>query len=144
MNLGELVKKKGSSVETISVNSKFDEALTKMNDKHIGALIVVDEKGGVAGIISERDLLMVCSKCGDNRPVSALMTPKEKLITLGLKASIQDAMKIFTEKKIRHLPIMNEGKLEGMISIGDAVKAMLDAIEQDNKYLNEYIMGQNV
>jgi CBS domain-containing protein len=144
MNLGELAKVKGGPVETIDVNSKFDDAIAKMNDKHIGALMVVDDKGEVAGIISERDLLLVCSKCGDSRPVSALMTPKEKLISLGSKASIQDAMKIFTEKKIRHLPIIDDGKLVGIVSIGDAVKAMLEAIEQDNKYLNEYIMGQDV
>ena len=72
------------------------------------------------------------------------MTPKDKLITLSSKASIQEAMKIFTNSKIRHLPIIDDGKLTGIISIGDTVKAMLDAVEQENKYLNEYIMGQDI
>ena len=115
-----------------------------MNEKHIGALMVLDENGEVAGIVSERDFLMVCHKCGDIKYVHEVMTPKDKLFSLSSKDTLQQAMKIFTEKRIRHLPILDDGKLSGIISIGDTVKAMLDAVEQENKYLNEYIMGQDI
>ena len=144
MNLGELVKKKGSDVITVKAKSTVETALVSMNENHIGALMVLDEDGGVAGIISERDFLNVCHKCGEVKYVHEVMTPKEKLKTLGPNASIQEAMQVFTKNKIRHLPIIENDKLLGIISIGDSVKAMLDAIEQENKYLNEYIMGQNI
>ena len=144
MNLGELLKKKGNVVETVRPDDKVGEALVKLNDKHIGALMVVDDNDQVAGIISERDLLMICADCAQNQKVSEFMTPKEKLQSLGLKDSLQNAMKIFTEKRIRHLPIMEGGKLAGIVSIGDAVKALLDAVELENKYLKEYIMGQDI
>jgi CBS domain-containing protein len=144
MNLGELVNKKGAEVTTVKAKNTVETAVVTMNDNHIGALMVLDDKGGVAGIISERDLLMVCHKCGDVKYVSEIMTPKDKLKSLGPHNSIQDAMKIFTEFKIRHLPILEDGKLIGIVSIGDTVKAMLDVMEQENKYLNEYIMGQNI
>ncbi len=144
MNLGELVKKKGADVFTVKVGNTVETALVTMNEKHIGALIALDDDGKVAGIVSERDLLNVCHKCGEVKYVKEIMTPKAKLTTLGPKASIQDAMKVFTKNKIRHLPVMEEEKLLGILSIGDSVKAMLDAMEQENKYLNEYIMGQNI
>ncbi len=144
MNLGDLIKKKGVDVVTVKAKNTVETALVTMNEHHIGALMVLDDSGAVAGIISERDFLMVCHKCGDVKYVHEVMTPKEKLISLTSKASIQEAMKIFTEKKIRHLPIIENDKLVGIISIGDTVKAMLDALEQENKYLNEYIMGQDI
>ena len=144
MNLGELVNKKGAEVKTVKAKNTVETALVTMNENHIGALMVLDDEGEVAGIISERDFLMVCHKCGDVKYVREIMTPKAKLKTLGSKNSIQEAMKIFTESRIRHLPIIDDGKLVGIISIGDTVKALLDAMEQENKYLNEYIMGQNI
>ncbi|MBI9107042.1 MAG: CBS domain-containing protein [Spirochaetales bacterium] len=144
MNLGELLKKKGTAVETISADDKIGDALLKLNEKHIGALMVVDANGRVEGIISERDLLMICSDCAKDQKVSEFMTGKDKLLSLGLKDSLQKAMQIFTEKRIRHLPILEGEKLVGIISIGDAVKALLDAVELENKYLKEYIMGQDI
>lgn len=144
MNLGELVKKKGADVITVKAKNTVETALVTMNEKHIGALMVLDDDGEIAGIISERDLLMVCHKCGEVKYVHEAMTPKDKLKTLGPKNSIQEAMKVLTTNKIRHLPILEDGKLIGIVSIGDTVKSMLDAIEQENKYLNDYIMGQNI
>lgn len=144
MNLGELVKKKGADVITVKAKNTVETASVTMNEKHIGALIALDDDGKVAGIISERDLLNVCHKCGEVQYVKEIMTPISKMKIAGPKDSLQDAMKIFTENKIRHLPVMEDDNLLGILSIGDSVKAMLDAIETENKYLNEYIMGQNI
>ena len=139
MNVGEIVKKKGHEVITISIDASFDQARKLMNDKHIGALMVLDKNSTVAGIVTERDLL---SKM-EEKEVKKMMTPVAQLTTLKPGEPLQKAMKIFTEKKIRHLPVMEEGKLLGMLSIGDAVKNLLDAVELENKYLKEYIMGQD-
>ena len=144
MNIGELIKKKGGVVETVKVDTDLDSALEKMNSKHIGALMVLGQEGNVAGIVSERDFMHVCNKCGEAKQVSELMTVFEKLVILNPKESLQDAMKKFTDNRVRHLPVMDDEKLVGIVSIGDAVKELLDQVEQENKYLNEYIMGQNI
>lgn len=144
MNIGELIKKKGAEVQTVKVDTDLDSALEILNSKHIGALMVLDQAGEIAGIVSERDFMNVCNKCGQAHEVSELMTPVEKLVTLSTKDSLQDSMKKFTDNRVRHLPVIEDKKLLGIVSIGDAVKELLEAVEQENKYLNEYIMGQNI
>ncbi|MDA3939213.1 MAG: CBS domain-containing protein [Spirochaetia bacterium] len=141
MNIDELLEKKGLSVETINVNEMLAEATKVMNKKHIGALVTVEDNGEVSGIISERDLLMVCNDCDHNRTVKDQMTPKTKLITLKMNDTLRIAMKIFTEKKIRHLPVLDGEKLAGIISIGDVVKELLEVVEEENRHLKEYVLG---
>lgn len=143
MNVGDLLKKKGQDVITISADNSFDDARTLMNQKRIGALMVVNKDNSIAGIVTERDLLSKMDQAKGGGSVVKLMTPKDTLITLAAGDSLQKAMKIFTDKRIRHLPVMDGDKLLGMLSIGDAVKALLDAVELENKYLKEYIMGQD-
>ncbi len=143
MQIDELLEKKGLSVETININEKLITAIKVMNDKHIGALVTIDDNGDIAGIISERDLLMVCSDCTPDQTVKDQMTPKSKLVTLKMEDTLRIAMTIFTEKKIRHLPVLKGEKLAGIISIGDVVKELLEVVEEENKYLKEYVMGQN-
>ena len=96
MHIEELLEKKGLSVETINVNEKLISAIKVMNEKHIGALITVEDNGDIAGIISERDLLMVCSECAPDQTVKDQMTPKSKLVTLKMEDTLRTAMKIFT------------------------------------------------
>ena len=141
MRIDELLEKKGLSVETINVNETLIEAIRVMNEKHIGALITVEDSGTIAGILSERDLLMVCSDCAPDQTVKDQMTPKSKLVTLKMEDTLRMAMKIFTDKKIRHLPVLEGEKLAGIISIGDVVKELLEVVEEENKYLKEYVMG---
>ena len=146
MQIDELLEKKGLSVKTIKASETIKTAIKVMNENHIGALITVDDNGAVAGILSERDLLLICSDCAPdkNRIIKDHMTPKNKLFTLKMKDNLQTAMKIFTEKKIRHIPVLDNGKLTGIVSIGDVVKELLDVVEEENKHLKEYVMGQNI
>ena len=143
MNVGKFLKQKGQEVITITTDKTFDEARVLMNEKRIGALMVVNENQSIAGIVTERDLLSKWDQVKRTGKVEKLMTPRAVLTTLSPEASLQEAMKIFTEKRIRHLPVMDGDLLLGMISIGDAVKALLDAMEMENKYLKDYIMGQD-
>ena len=146
MRIDELLEKKGLTVETIKTGESMKTAIKVMNEKHIGALITIEDSGQVAGILSERDLLMICSDCAPDkiRYVKDHMTPRSKLIILKMEDNLQTAMKIFTEKKIRHLPVLEGEKLTGIISIGDVVKELLEVVEEENKYLKEYVMGQNI
>ena len=143
MNVGDLLKKKGQDVITISTEDSFSDARDLMNKKRIGALMVLDKGRDIAGIVTERDLLSKLEKAKDNESVERLMTPRGDLITLESEDTLQRAMSIFTEKRIRHLPVVEEKRLVGMLSIGDAVKALLDAAETENKHLKQYIMGQD-
>ena len=141
MTVGKFLKDKGQKTITISKNKTFDDAKELMNEKRIGSLMVINEDQSIAGIITERDLLAKMDQAKENGKVEKIMTPRAALITLKPGASLQEAMTIFTEKRIRHLPVMDGDQLLGMISIGDAVKALLDGMELENKYLKEYIMG---
>jgi CBS domain-containing protein len=141
MRINELLEKKGLTVETIKTSEPLITAIKIMNEKHIGALITVDDNGGISGIISERDLLMVCSDCAPDQTVKDQMTPRSKLVTLKKDDTLRKAMQIFTEKKIRHLPVLEGEEIAGIISIGDVVKELLEVVEEENRYLKEYVMG---
>ena len=100
-----------------------------MNEKRIGALVIVDEEQGLEGIMTERDILRAL----DGNPksiyemhVAEIMTGKEKLITIEETDSTETAMNLMTENHIRHLPITNNKKLAGIISLGDLVKYRLE------------------
>lgn len=144
MQIEELLEKKGLFVETINENEKIVSAIKIMNEKRIGALVVVEDSGDIAGIISERDLLMVCVECSPKMMVKEQMTPKSGLYTLNSNDSLRTAMEIFTEKNIRHLPVLEKEKLIGIISIRDVVRELLQIVEEENKYLKEYVMGENI
>lgn len=141
MDIRDLLGHKGTEVYTINPDEPVVKAVKEMNDKHIGALVVMKEND-IAGIISERDVLKRMEDCSVDRKVSEVMTPKEKLIIGHETDSVEYAMSIFTNHKIRHLPIIDEDtKLVGLISIGDVVKASLDNAEFEKKNLMNYITG---
>jgi CBS domain-containing protein len=141
MDIRDLLGHKGTEVYTIKPDEPVAKAVKEMNEKHIGALVVLKEND-IAGIISERDVLKRMEDCSVDRKVSEVMTPKEKLIIGHEADSVEYAMSIFTNHKIRHLPIIDENtKLVGLISIGDVVKASLDNAEFEKKNLMNYITG---
>jgi len=142
-NVNDILFNKGNQVWAIHPETKVFDALQLMADKNIGALLVVDKNENLEGIFSERDYarFSVSSKensdCPWNRTVKELMTT-EVLYVTGDK-SIDYCMGLMTEKRLRHLPVMENKKLAGMISIGDVVKAILHEknfiIEQMEHYI---------
>jgi CBS domain-containing protein len=142
MEIRDLLGHKGTDIFSISPDDSIGAAVKEMNEKHIGALVVMDSANDIAGILSERDILKRMEDCGIDKKVSEVMTPKEKLIIGHETDSIEYAMSIFTNHKIRHLPIIDENtKLVGLVSIGDVVKASLDNAEFEKKNLMNYITG---
>jgi CBS domain-containing protein len=141
MKIREILAKKGSEVFDIYTEDTVEKALQEMVENNIGALIVRDSNNSeIQGIISERDLLRLFEKKWDNMyniPVSDIMT--KNIIVGNIDDDLSLAENTMTHNKIRHLPIMDEQGLSGMISIGDLVKAKLQEIETQNKYLNDYI-----
>ncbi len=136
----ELIEQKGGKVYTINKKESVEEALKKLVDYNIGSLVVVDDKGKMVGIFTERDLLRkVFYKKLDvsQHKVEEFMTPNP--VVASPDTRLNDAMNIMTKKRIRHLPVVEAGKLVGLVSIGDIVAALLKAAEVQIKYLKDYI-----
>jgi CBS domain-containing protein len=132
---------KGSSVWTIGPGATVFEALQLMADKNVGALIVKDGEK-VAGIFSERDYarkVVLKGLTSQNVLVGEIMTPD--VITIRPEQSIDECMAVMLEMHIRHLPVMDNDLLRGMISIGDVVKAIVAEREQTIQQLTSYITG---
>jgi CBS domain-containing protein len=113
-----------------------------MEGNGIGALVIVDQAGRPIGILSERDIARGVSRHGErlaDTPISALMT--RDLVTCKPEDSAADLMGIMTDRRIRHVPVMRDGALAGIVSIGDVVKVRLGEIEQEASALREYITG---
>lgn len=143
MLVREILKEKGGEVFSTHVDAIVYDALRVMNDKHIGALMVLDERGQVQGIITERDVIRVCYQSQVNcKGVSIrdVMTPRDKLIIAHDTDEIEALMNIMTENRIRHIPILDgQGALAGIVSIGDLIKAQLTDREYQIKHMRDYI-----
>ncbi|MHB9013227.1 MAG: CBS domain-containing protein [Ignavibacteriaceae bacterium] len=140
--VSEILKLKGSEVFTISPDDTVFDALKIMADKQIGALLAVDN-GEVAGIMSERDYarkVILHGKLSKDTPVREIMSSKVLYVTK--EQSTEDCMALMINKRIRHLPVYENERLIGLISIGDVVKAVIDEKEFIIDQLVNYITGK--
>lgn len=139
-----LMSKAVKGVLTIRAEATVAEAVALLADKRVGAVVVVEEAGDVPiGILSERDVVRVLARRGGiclETPVSDLMTREP--ITCRPQDSADRVLELMTEGRFRHLPVMDEGKMIGLVSIGDAVKARLSQLTMENSALEDMIMGR--
>ena len=141
MRLKDLLRSKGGRLFTIRDDAALTAALELMCRERIGALPVVDAEGRLVGIVSERDMLFLYRDAvdPDNTRVQEVMTRE---VIVGLPSdSVNAAMHTMTERRIRHLPILEDGELVGMVSIGDIVKALREEAEEELRYLRDYLAG---
>lgn len=137
----QLLHQKGGQVWTINPDAKVYEALQMMADKNVGALVVV-ENNRVVGIISERDYarkVVLKQKTSTNVPVREIMT--HKVYCVGPDYTIEQCMAVMTDKRIRHLPVLENEQLAGIVSIGDVVKTIIADQEFMIEQLEKYIAG---
>ena len=142
MIIADILKQKNNEIYSIQSGSKICDAIDKLNNKKIGALLVKDENDKIAGILTERDILTkACPKQINNDEilVSEVMTPRDKLIIGTAKDTVSYVMHVMTNKKIRHLPIYDDETIIGIISIGDVIKTIMDQSEEEVKLLKEHI-----
>lgn len=124
----QLLDTKGHEILSTRPGSTVYEALEIMAEKHIGALLVLDGEK-LVGIFSERDYargIVLKGKSSKDTPVSEVMTPQNCLITVGPQDTVEDCLNLVTNKRIRHLPVLDNGKLLGLLSIGDLVKETIE------------------
>ena len=139
MQVENILQSKGRAVTTVTAGSTIAEAVTLLKTKKIGAVVVVDGKR-VVGILSERDVVRHLGTdwaALANRPVSDVMT--KNVVSVSRFATVADVMERMTEKRIRHMPIVENGELVGIVSIGDVVKRKIEETEQEATALKEYI-----
>ena len=144
MTLRDILQAKGTDVFTTTPRVSLQEAVDEMVRRGCGSLVVVDQPGSrrLMGIITERDILKTCAsrnKALGEIDVSAAMS--SRVHTVAPDDSVSDIMGLMTGKRIRHIPIIEDGQLAGIISIGDVVKAQHDELMLENHCLKSYIHG---
>jgi len=140
MNVEAILRTKGRSVVTIGAEATIEEAVSLLRRKGIGAVVVSADGAGVDGILSERDIVHALADRGAGLlqlPVAALMT--REVFTCGPTDGIAELMAEMTERRIRHLPVLEHGRLAGIVSIGDVVKNRLDEVEDEASSLRQFI-----
>ena len=145
MNIESLLSRKGREVFYIHPDAPLSECIAKLSDKQVGALLVMDFKRELLGIISERDILRLayakqCQIC--DIPVRQVMTPRQRLLVATPQDSIESVMERMTTNRVRHLPIMEGEKLVGIVSIGDVVKGLLEMAKRENEQMKDYVLGK--
>lgn len=140
MRVSQILSQKGQRLVTIRPDATIATAAEVLKREAIGAVMVVGEDGSLAGILSERDIVRAAPQHGQalfSLSVEALMT--REVVTCGPEDRVHDVMKQMTAGRFRHLPVMKDGKLTGIISIGDVVKSRLEELEAEASQLREYI-----
>jgi CBS domain-containing protein len=140
MNVAAILRQKGRAVTTVSPATTLLEVAHKLAAKRIGAIVVVGVRGEVSGIISERDIIRVLAGTGPaclTRPVSEVMT--RDVVTCQEADTLDELMAMMTARRFRHLPVVTDGALVGIISIGDVVKHHVAEVEMEATAMREYI-----
>lgn len=142
MTVASILKTKGSETITLSETNTVEEAVALLAEKRIGAVVVATADGGVAGIFSERDIVRGLGEHGTDllhRSVSELMT--RDVVTCTPAHTIDQVMESMSKGRFRHVPVVENGKLSGIISIGDIVKSKITQLEHETSAMRDYIAG---
>lgn len=139
MTVDQILKAKGRNVYSVLSNTTVYEALKVMGDKNIGAILVIDDNN-LKGILSERDYarkIVLKDKSSKETFVHEIM--ESNVFTVKLSNNIEDCMELMSEKRIRHLPVLEDQTVIGIISISDVVKAIIEIQKDTIQHLNSYI-----
>jgi CBS domain-containing protein len=140
MNIATILKRKGNQVVSVNPDDTIHQVAMTLAQHRIGAVLISDAQGQMLGIISERDIVrgMAAQGTGTTKLLARhLMT--HDVITVTPETKVNDVMGVMTDRRIRHLPVMQGGKVIGMISIGDLVKARIEEIELEATELKNYV-----
>jgi CBS domain-containing protein len=139
--ISALLERKGSAVHAVSPSASILDAVSEMNRLRVGCVVVL-EGAWLAGIFTERDILRRVVGAGlDPRTAKVADVMSTNVITVPPETTIEDAMAIFTEKRCRHLPVVANGRLLGLISIGDLSRWLVDLHRAEAEHLKQYISG---
>jgi CBS domain-containing protein len=140
MTIHAILLGKGVSVHSVKPDDSLTSAIAVLRKHRIGAVLVIENASMIAGVLSERDIVRALGDHGANAldmPVHSVMTAP--VITCHPEDTVASAMSLMTTRRIRHLPVMDDGKLIGMVSIGDLVKRRIEESEREAAALKDYI-----
>lgn len=140
MLVSQILKDKGDMVFTVTPAETVSAVAALLHSRRVGAMVVVDDAGEVAGIVSERDVVRAIAREGEealSRPVERFMTKDVIFATPGETVDIM--LERMTDRRIRHLPVVKDGRLAGIVSIGDLVKHKISEVEAEADGLKQYI-----
>ena len=142
MRISDILRGKGNQVVTVTPESKVRHLLAILAEHRIGAVVVSRDGTTVDGIASERDIVQALAQRGAavlSEPVTAIYTAEVHTVTP--QTEIEEVMRMMTERRVRHAPVVADGRLQGIVSIGDVVKIRLGELETERTALTEYITG---
>ena len=140
MTVAAILSGKGRDVMTISVDTRINDAVQILAERRIGALVVADDRRHILGIVSERDIVRALARFGPaglEGPAESIMTAK--VVTCAETDTINEVMERMTMGRFRHLPVVEDGRLAGIISIGDVVKARIEQVVREAEEMRAYI-----
>ncbi|MFJ5369404.1 CBS domain-containing protein [Bosea sp. CER48] len=140
MNVEQLLSDKGREVISVQPHRTLAEAIRTLSEKRIGAVVVMGADGALAGILSERDIIRALGELGAGALESAVSrSMTSKVVTCRPQTSVDELMEIMTMGRFRHVPVVESGRVTGIVSIGDVVKHRVAAIEAESKAMRDYI-----
>lgn len=140
MLIAHVIRDKGAVVHTLRADATLEQAARELNQRKVGALVVLDEKGSIRGVFSERDLVREVAARGAealNSSVGEAMS--REVITAVSEETIDECLSRMTDRRVRHLPVVEEVRLIGIVSIGDLVKHRIAAAEAEAAAMQAYI-----
>ena len=140
MRIRDVLRVKGGQVVTVAPDTDVRHLLTVLAEHRIGAVVVSHDGTSVDGIASERDIVRAMAERGVavmSEPITAIYTAEVHTVTP--EASLEDVMRMMTERRVRHIPVVVDGILRGIVSIGDVVKNRIDELETERTALTNYI-----
>jgi CBS domain-containing protein len=143
MRIADVLRIKGTEVVTVRPDTDVRHLLNVLAEHGIGAVVVSEDGTTVDGIVSERDVVRALAERGPaviSEPVTAIHTAE--VLTVDPATPLEDLMRIMTERRVRHLPVVTDGTLSGIVSIGDVVKNRIDELESERSALTNYISGR--
>ncbi len=140
MLIAHVLRDKGAIVHTVRAEATLEEAAGALHQKKVGALVVVGDGGAIAGVLSERDIVRELAKNGAESLKNAIAEVMTRdVITAGPDETVDEGLNRMTDRRIRHLPVLDGGRLVGIVSIGDLVKHRIAAVEAEAAAMQAYI-----
>jgi CBS domain-containing protein len=143
--LKELFQTRNNVVYHVTGDTTIKDAVDLMNLHNIGSLIVMSKQGEIEGIFTERDVMKKLASTNElvgHLPVREIMVPREKLISITGEETMAEVMELMVSKKVKHLPVVEEGALHGIIAIGDVVSILLRNARKESEDMQNFVSGK--
>lgn len=139
MRITDLLQRKGTDVVTLPLDATIADAVALLRDRRIGCIVVTGPDTPVAGLVSERDVARAFGTVAPEAAVSSIMTTE--VLTCTSTTDVEELAALMTDQRVRHIPVVENGRLKGLVSIGDVVKGHVDQLRAERDQLVAYVQS---